>query len=103
MISRPVDESTNVGAQGTYTRIGRETLKHASAGVITLKDVRILGYAEYGNPMATPINLLHGCPESRLCGAIFDRVAREHKAHLLVADRPGYATSSPGIFVSTTR
>lgn len=70
-------------------------MQRTSDTAIVLKDGRTLGYAEYGDPKGTPIILFHGTPGSRLCGVIFDRIAQEHKAHILVADRPGYATSSP--------
>jgi len=70
-------------------------MQRASDKAIVLKDGRTLGYAEYGDPMGTPIILFHGTPGSRLCGAIFDGVAQEYKARILVADRPGYPTSSP--------
>src|SRR5262249_10636996 len=73
----------------------RETLKPIAESTILLKDGRRLGYAQYGDPQGSPILLFHGCPGSRLCGAIFDHVAREQQVRLLVADRPGYATSSP--------
>ncbi len=45
--------------------------------------------------MGTPILLFHGMPGSRLEGALFERAAQAHQARVLVADRPGYATSSP--------
>jgi pimeloyl-ACP methyl ester carboxylesterase len=62
---------------------------------MVLSDGRTLGYTEYGVPTGTPIILFHGTPGSRLGGAMFDEVARAHRVHLVAADRPGYATSSP--------
>jgi pimeloyl-ACP methyl ester carboxylesterase len=62
---------------------------------ITLNDGRVLAYAEYGDPNGQPIILFHGTPGSRLSGALFDSVGREHSGRILAADRPGYARSSP--------
>src|SRR5215467_679630 len=69
-------------------------MPHMFESVIVLKDGRSLGYAEYGDPNGTPIVLFHGMPGSRLVGKMFDQVAQAQQARLLVADRPGYATSS---------
>lgn len=38
--------------------------------------------------------LFHGAPGSCLEGALFDCAAQAHHARILVADLPGYATSS---------
>jgi pimeloyl-ACP methyl ester carboxylesterase len=70
-------------------------MESATDRAIVLNDGRTLGYAEYGDPMGAPIMLFHGTPCSRLAGVIVDRVARDHQARIFVADRPGYATSSP--------
>jgi pimeloyl-ACP methyl ester carboxylesterase len=70
-------------------------MERANDKAIVLKDGRTLGYAEYGDPMGAPVMLFHGTPGSRLVGVIFDKVAREHQVRIFVADRPGYATSSP--------
>lgn len=70
-------------------------MERASDRAMVLKDGRTLGYAEYGDPMGTPIMLFHGTPGSRLSGALFDSVAHAHQARILAADRPGYPTSSP--------
>jgi len=70
-------------------------MQHASEKALVLKDGRTLGYAEYGDPLGTPILLFHGTPGSRLCGVMFDRVAQAYQARIIAADRPGYATSSP--------
>ena len=61
---------------------------------IVLKDRRTLGFAEYDDPQGIPMLLFHGAPGSRLEGALFDRAAQAHHARILVADLPGYATSS---------
>ena len=66
-------------------RIEHESQQHGSGEI---------GYTEYGDPRGTPIVLFHGMPGSRLAGKIFDQVAQEQQARLLVADRPGSATSS---------
>ncbi len=62
---------------------------------ILLPDGRTMGYAEYGDPEGAPVVLFHGMPGSRLIGTVFDGVARGRRARILVADRPGYGTSSP--------
>jgi len=43
--------------------------------VVRLRDGRILGYAEYGDPTGRPAFLFHGTPGSRLEGAIAHDVA----------------------------
>lgn len=69
-------------------------MQHISETAMVLKDGRTLGYAEYVDPKGTPIMLFHGMPGSRLAGKIFDQVAQAQQVRLLIADRPGYATSS---------
>ncbi len=70
-------------------------MRTAYDGSLVLKDGRTLGYAEYGDPLGTPILVFHGTPGSRREGALFDRAAQAHHARILVADRPGYVISSP--------
>jgi pimeloyl-ACP methyl ester carboxylesterase len=70
-------------------------MQRASDKTLVLKDGRILGYAEYGEQEGTPILLFHGTPGSRLEGALFECAAQASHARIIVADRPGYATSSP--------
>jgi pimeloyl-ACP methyl ester carboxylesterase len=71
------------------------TVEQISDKTMTLKDGRTVGYAEYGAATGAPVILFHGMPGSRRSGAIFDEVAQAHGAHIVVADRPGYALSSP--------
>ena len=70
-------------------------MQRASDRTLDLKDGRTLGYAEYGEQVGTPILLFHGTPGSRLEGGLFERAAQAYHVRIIVADRPGYATSSP--------
>ena len=60
---------------------------------IRLRDGRILGFAEYGDPKGKPMFFFHGWPSSRLAGGKFDDVARSLHVRLIVPDRPGYGLS----------
>src|SRR5215470_16667993 len=73
----------------------REPMQGASDRTLVLQDGRTLGYAEYGEREGTPILLFHGTPGSRLEGRLFERPAQAYHVRIIVADRPGYATSSP--------
>src|SRR5215472_11940807 len=73
----------------------REPMQRASDRTLVLKDGRTLGYAEYGEQEGTPILLFHGTPGSRLEGVLFEHAAQAYHVRIIVADRPGYATSSP--------
>lgn len=60
---------------------------------IKLKDGRILGYAEYGDPQGTPGFLFHGTPGSRyFCPS--DEITRKLKVRLICPERPGYGEST---------
>jgi pimeloyl-ACP methyl ester carboxylesterase len=61
---------------------------------ITLRDGRILGYAESGDPAGTPVFVCHGTPGSRLDRHPDESIARGLGARLIVADRPGYGLST---------
>ncbi len=70
-------------------------MQRASNRTLVLQDRRTLGYAEYGEQEGTPILLFHGTPGSRLEGVLFEHAAQASHVRIIVADRPGYATSSP--------
>lgn len=70
-------------------------MQDASDRKLVLKDGRTLGYAEFGEQEGTPLLLFHGTPGSRLEGRLFERAAQASLVRIIVADRPGYATSSP--------
>lgn len=58
-----------------------------------LNDGRVLGFAEYGDPVGRPVFYCHGFPASRLEGRIIDTAAKRHRARIIAADRPGYGRS----------
>jgi pimeloyl-ACP methyl ester carboxylesterase len=62
---------------------------------LPLKDGRILGYAEYGDPAGTPVISFHGMPGSRLVMKVAEEAAGRAHARLIAPDRPGYGKSSP--------
>lgn len=61
--------------------------------LISLKDGRKLGYAEYGNIDGKPIIYFHGHRSSRLEPKIYDIGEIENDVHLLAVDRPGFGLS----------
>jgi pimeloyl-ACP methyl ester carboxylesterase len=63
---------------------------------IKLKDGRMLGYAEYGNPGGKPVFYFHGHPGARLEWPFWDpdgSAAAELKARIIAVDRPGTGLS----------
>ena len=62
---------------------------------ITLRDNRILGYAEYGDPTGIPVIAFHGMPGSRLVMQVVAQAAVEAGARIIAPDRPGYGLSQP--------
>ncbi len=64
-----------------------------AASVLTLKDGRRLGYAEYGDPLGKPLLFFHGMPGSRVEGKLGDAAARKLGIRLIAPDRPGYGLS----------
>lgn len=61
--------------------------------VISLRDGRKLGYAEYGDPHGKPIFFFHGLPGSRRQRHPDDSIATELGARIITIDRPGYGLS----------
>jgi pimeloyl-ACP methyl ester carboxylesterase len=61
--------------------------------VITLRDGRLLGYAEYGTPRGKPVFFFHGNPSSRLGGRLMDGAANEINVRIIAIDRPGIGLS----------
>jgi len=61
--------------------------------VLTLKDGRRLGYAEYGDPNGKPLFYFHGMPGSRLEGELTEEAARKLGIRVIATDRPGYGLS----------
>ena len=60
-----------------------------------LRDGRRLGYAEYGDPLGTPIVYAHGGLSSRLDIAFASERCRTAGVRLLAPDRPGIGLSDP--------
>ncbi|NTU46159.1 alpha/beta hydrolase [Candidatus Roizmanbacteria bacterium] len=61
--------------------------------VITLKDGRRLGYAEYGNLKGEPLFFFHGWPSCRFHGQRFEIIAKKLHIRLIAPDRPGFGNS----------
>jgi hypothetical protein len=57
---------------------------------IKLRDGRLLGYAEFGDPDGKPILYFHGARSSRLSGKVLAPVATKLKAHIIAVDRLGF-------------
>jgi pimeloyl-ACP methyl ester carboxylesterase len=60
---------------------------------LTLKDGRMLGFAEYGDPQGKPIFEFHGNPSSRLGSELFDEAAKNMGIRIIGIDRPGMGLS----------
>lgn len=63
--------------------------------ILTLKDGRTLGYAEYGESTGTPVIGFHGMPGSRLVMKSVEKAALAARARIIAPDRPGYGLSQP--------
>ena len=61
---------------------------------VELKDGRLLGFAEYGDPNGLPIFYFHGFPGSRLEASRFHDVAADNGYRIIGIDRPGMGLSS---------
>ena len=64
-----------------------------TAQAITLRDGRILAYAEYGDPVGRPLFFFHGGNDSRLEAAILHETAQQMGIRVIAPDRPGYGRS----------
>jgi hypothetical protein len=62
---------------------------------LTLRDNRVLSYAEYGDPTGLPLIGFHGMPGSRNVLKSVDEAARAAGVHLIAPERPGYGFSQP--------
>ena len=63
--------------------------------VIRLRDGRLMGFAEYGDPRGFTVVNAHGGLAGRLDVAAADRSARDAGIRLLSPDRPGIGLSDP--------
>lgn len=62
-----------------------------------LRDGRLLGYADYGDPEGAPVLAFHGTPGCRFMFRLADGPARERGLRLIAPDRPGYGLSDPHV------
>ncbi len=65
----------------------------AISKTLKLKDGRTLGYAEYGDPLESPVIGFHGMPGSRLVMKSVEKAAVATGARIIAPDRPGYGIS----------
>jgi pimeloyl-ACP methyl ester carboxylesterase len=61
---------------------------------VTLKDGRMLGFAEYGDPNGEPVLEFHGIPGSRLEASYYDDAGKKLGARVIGIDRPGFGIST---------
>jgi pimeloyl-ACP methyl ester carboxylesterase len=61
--------------------------------VLRLKDGRLLGYAEFGDPQGRPLLFFHGMPGSRLSARLGNEAAKKLGVRIVAPDRPGYGLS----------
>ncbi len=68
-------------------------IQNTSDKVISLRDGRRLGYAEYGDPDGKPVFFFHGLPGSRRQRHPDNSIAIKLGARIIAIDRPGYGLS----------
>jgi pimeloyl-ACP methyl ester carboxylesterase len=66
-------------------------------GQITLKDGRLVAFADYGTPGDTAVVWCHGGPGSRFEAEVCAPAATRAGLRLIGIDRPGYGGSSPQV------
>ena len=69
------------------------TTSNTTDNVFQLRDGRVLGYAEYGDPGGKPVFFFHGLPGSRRQRHPDDSIAIKLGARIITLDRPGYGFS----------
>jgi pimeloyl-ACP methyl ester carboxylesterase len=69
------------------------TTSNTTDNVFQLRDGRVLGYAEYGDPSGKSVFFFHGLPGSRRQRHPDDSIAIELGARIITLDRPGYGLS----------
>jgi pimeloyl-ACP methyl ester carboxylesterase len=72
---------------------GEFVMEGAGSRQITLRDGRLLAYAEYGDPQGRPLLYFHGFPSSRLEAALTDEAAAGLGIRVIAPDRPGIGLS----------
>ena len=68
-------------------------IQNTSDKIISLRDGRRLGYAEYGDPDGKPVFFFHGLPGSRRQRHPDNSIAIKLGARIIAIDRPGYGLS----------
>lgn len=61
--------------------------------IVKLRNGRILGFAEYGNPDGKPLFFFHGWPGSRFSGKETDEAGKKVGVRIISTDRPGMGLS----------
>jgi pimeloyl-ACP methyl ester carboxylesterase len=61
---------------------------------LTLRDGRVLSYAEYGDASGEPAFYFHGHPGCRFEGRLGDEPAANRQVRIIALDRPGYGRST---------
>jgi pimeloyl-ACP methyl ester carboxylesterase len=61
--------------------------------VLRLRDDRLLGYGEFGDPQGTPLFFFHGFPGSRLEARLGEKAAAQAHVRMIAPDRPGMGLS----------
>jgi len=69
------------------------TTTNTTDNIFHLRDGRVLGYAEYGDPNGTPVFFFHGLPGSRRQRHPDESIAIGLGARIITLDRPGYGFS----------
>lgn len=69
-------------------------MKNSSDKTVQFHDVRMLGYAEYGNPTGKPLFYFHGHPGSRFEARFLADEALTAGIRLIGIDRPGMGLST---------
>ncbi|MEP3210060.1 MAG: alpha/beta hydrolase [Maribacter sp.] len=86
ILTAPPTMSSEVFSSSRYTIHTEHT--------VSLADGRILGYAEYGDPLGFPVLYFHGGQESRLSSNFMDSIAAALALRIIAPDRPGIGLSS---------
>lgn len=63
--------------------------------IVRLRDGRMLGYLETGDPGGAPVLMIHGTPGSRLLFIATDADLKAWGVRFIQVDRPGFGLSSP--------
>jgi hypothetical protein len=64
-------------------------VEDAADRTIRLRDGRLLGYAEWGDPPGRPLFYFHGWPGSRVEGRLGDEASKAKGIRKIALDRPG--------------